>query len=675
MSQIGKFLNLHPHNQSWGVYNENGPYTTAYKIGALAPAQFGGLSFMILDEKGGDVYVIQTESYGRCAIWAPVDEDSNITYERTYSNGDNNGSGGGSIGTGTGNGNFLNLKPHMQTWAVYNVDGPYTTAYKIGVLSPAQFGGLSYRILEEKSGDIYIIQTESFGRCAIWAPRDNDSSITSSPDYSDGDTYGGGSTGGSGTYLNLNPHMQSWAVYNVDGPYTSAYKIGVLSPAQFGGLSYRILGEKGGDVYIIQSESLGRCAIWAPRDNDSSITSSPKYNSGDTTGGGSTGGGSAPGGDIGTGDPSFRVFSRYEWGANPIIPSGMSGERTNAFRYIIIHHSAAEQLNSDISQMQSIQNYHQSLDWGDIGYHYGIGKFGMTMQGRETKYIGAHTKGERNSDSIGICLFGNFEHSSPSQFQISSLISLLTLLCKQYGLSPDSIYGHRDFGSTSCPGRYLYAFLPNIINVVRKNINEFDLIKEINDSKFSKSFGVKFSTPYDEIVIAESGCIKIKAQASQDKSFGDSLIVANYENGKLIGGSLKSKINELSVDLSDGLEVALESLFLNLSKSKNVSISISTNNLKTFSASIIFNETLDNMDIHFEVTIEIDRDKLENDIENALNFVADVLKANEKILKPIIIVLTIIALAYYGIVSLGVTVVEKLLVFILTIVSRLLNKL
>ncbi|MBU3106206.1 N-acetylmuramoyl-L-alanine amidase, partial [Clostridium gasigenes] len=158
----------------------------------------------------------------------------------------------------------------------------------------AQFSGLSYSILEEKGGDVYIIQTDSFGRCAIWAPRDNDSSITTSPSYSNGNTSGGGSTGGStgnGKYLNLHAHMPSWGVYNVNGPYTSANKIGSLAPAQFSGLSYSILEEKSGDVYIIQTDSFGRCAIWAPRDNDSSITTSPSYSNGNTSGGNTTPGG------------------------------------------------------------------------------------------------------------------------------------------------------------------------------------------------------------------------------------------------------------------------------------------------------------------------------------------------------------------------------------------------
>ncbi len=87
-------------------------------------------------------------------------------------------------------GKYLNLKPHMSSWRVYNQNGPYTTAYAIGSLAPAQFGGLSYRIRGEKGNNVYLIQTESFGLCAIWAPRDNDSTITSLPTYSQGDISG-----------------------------------------------------------------------------------------------------------------------------------------------------------------------------------------------------------------------------------------------------------------------------------------------------------------------------------------------------------------------------------------------------------------------------------------------------------------------------------------------------
>lgn len=78
---------------------------------------------------------------------------------------------------------YLNLKPHMQSWRVYAVDGPYTVNNSVGSLAPAKFGGLSYNILEKKATDVYKIKTESFGVVAIYAPRDNDSSFTENPIY------------------------------------------------------------------------------------------------------------------------------------------------------------------------------------------------------------------------------------------------------------------------------------------------------------------------------------------------------------------------------------------------------------------------------------------------------------------------------------------------------------
>ena len=99
-------------------------------------------------------------------------------------------------------GKYLNLKPHMSSWRVYNQNGPYTTAYSIGSLAPAQFGGLSYRIRGEKGNDVYLIQTESFSLCAIWAPRDNDSTITSSPAYPNGDLSTGNTKPSNATLIN-----------------------------------------------------------------------------------------------------------------------------------------------------------------------------------------------------------------------------------------------------------------------------------------------------------------------------------------------------------------------------------------------------------------------------------------------------------------------------------------
>lgn len=81
-----------------------------------------------------------------------------------------------------GNKKYLNLKPHVTSWRVYPLDKAPVVGNECAKLAPSMYGGLSYEILEDK-GDIKIIKTEMFGKVQIYAPRDNDSSITENPIY------------------------------------------------------------------------------------------------------------------------------------------------------------------------------------------------------------------------------------------------------------------------------------------------------------------------------------------------------------------------------------------------------------------------------------------------------------------------------------------------------------
>lgn len=64
---------------------------------------------------------------------------------------------------------WVHLPANNPTWAVYNVNGPYTVPYAIGRLAPARFGGLDYHIerwiIEGKVG---VITTQTFGKVAIY---------------------------------------------------------------------------------------------------------------------------------------------------------------------------------------------------------------------------------------------------------------------------------------------------------------------------------------------------------------------------------------------------------------------------------------------------------------------------------------------------------------------------
>ena len=678
MSQLGKFLNLHPHMESWAVYNVDGPYTTEHKIGTLAPAQFGGLSYMILDEKGGDVYIIQTESFGRCAIWAPQDNDSNITYERTYSNGDNHGSGGGSLQPVTGNGKFLNLKAHMQSWAVYNVDGPYTTEHKIGTLAPAQYGGLSYQILEEKGGDVYIIQTESFGRCAIWAPRDNDSSISSSPEFTNGGTSSSVSTGGSGTgrYLNLKAHMQSWAVYNVDGPYTTEHKIGTLAPAQYGGLSYQILEEKGGDVYIIQTESFGRCAIWAPRDNDSSISSSPEFTNGGTSSGGSTGGYTGTGGVEVPG--GLKVFIDPGHGGNDPGATGNGLQEKNIV--LSIAKKLGVILNSyGVSVKYSRENdtfvgleerAQMANNWGAslfVSIHAnsaatpvsGTECFTKSSASSNTKLLSASVA-NAISNRLGIPNRGHKEESWRVLVS-SNMPSILveTAFINHAGDANLLLNRQDDFAN---------AIATEILNYLNINSSRNKVLEQLNNIGFAKEFGVEFSTTDEEILIAQAGPIKISLEATSNDAFGDSPIVANIENGKLVGGTLKTDLMDLGIQLIDEFEISLEQLLLELG---NDSISVATATTSTtISISFITTHSINDISSMKQILkIEFDKNKINSNPTAAAEELDSFLQKLSKIAQVIVIfaciIVAVILAVKFGIAA-GITAFAAFFISIFT---------
>lgn len=73
---------------------------------------------------------------------------------------------------------YLNLNPNLSKWNVYKTNVAPVIGNECGALNPKLYGGLSYEILAEPQKDVYTIQTENYGKVNIYAPRDNDSSIT-----------------------------------------------------------------------------------------------------------------------------------------------------------------------------------------------------------------------------------------------------------------------------------------------------------------------------------------------------------------------------------------------------------------------------------------------------------------------------------------------------------------
>ncbi len=148
--------------------------------------------------------------------------------------------------------------------------------------------------------------------------------------------------------------------------------------------------------------------------------------------------------------------------------------------YIILHHTLTSR---DTTTFEAVNNYHKKL-WNFesnlgyyIGYHYFITGDGKVYNGRADWEAGAHCYQEnKNYDSIGICLTGNFDTEEPSQAQLDSLEILVSDLMERYSIPKDNLKFHREYASyKSCPGTNIKDnFFDNLFDN-----NEEDMMKLI----------------------------------------------------------------------------------------------------------------------------------------------------------------------------------------------------
>lgn len=199
------------------------------------------------------------------------------------------------------------------------------------------------------------------------------------------------------------------------------------------------------------------------------------------------------------------IVTRAQWGADESLRGGRPGFA--AISRLVVHHTAdpGNNLADPAAAMRGIYRYHvKSQGWSDIGYNFVIDEAGRIYEGRWAQaypggavhdgeddrnlgVIGAHAAGY-NTGAVGVCLLGNFQYGAePTAAALDSLVEVLAWKASHHGIDPTArvqaskyrgaetrtvgtISGHRDYGTTSCPGQHLYELLPVVRERVRRRL-------------------------------------------------------------------------------------------------------------------------------------------------------------------------------------------------------------
>ena len=172
------------------------------------------------------------------------------------------------------------------------------------------------------------------------------------------------------------------------------------------------------------------------------------------------------------------IYTRAQWGADERLRRGAPSYGQVQLGFV--HHTVSSNTYTAAqvpAMIRGIYAYHvKGQGWSDIGYNFLIDRFGRTWEGRyggvDKAVIGAQTA-NYNSWSMGVSAIGNFDVAGVPQsmtdafkrifawkLNLSGLPATGTVFAN--GKSFQRVSGHRDGFRTACPGRYLYAKVPEI---------------------------------------------------------------------------------------------------------------------------------------------------------------------------------------------------------------------
>jgi len=180
-----------------------------------------------------------------------------------------------------------------------------------------------------------------------------------------------------------------------------------------------------------------------------------------------------------------KIGSRKSWGANERLRKGKASYAPKV-RAAVVHHTAGSNSYSagDVPGiLRGIYSFHtKGRGWSDVGYNVLVDKYGRLWEGRaggvDRAVIGAHVAGY-NTGTFGISVMGSYERSAPPEAAINAVNHAIAWKLSASGVSVEdratvggrsipAVVGHRDLGSTSCPGAAFYSKLGSMRKDIEK---------------------------------------------------------------------------------------------------------------------------------------------------------------------------------------------------------------
>jgi len=260
------------------------------------------------------------------------------------------------------------------------------------------------------------------------------------------------------------------------------------------------------------------------------------------------------------GVPQPTIISRAEWGANE---SWRDWPPEYApVNKMIVHHTVSGGGTDPAAEVRAIYYYHAvTRGWGDIGYNFLVDRFGNIYEGRYggLDVIGGHTYGW-NTGSMGVSVLGCYDNGAcgsaqvPTAATLSALSDLIAWTSSRQTLDPRALRefsngsstvtnyvlsGHRDYGSTVCPGGNLYAELPNLRQTAWERLPEYDVRFGYQNTPSSMDAGQHVTVypnlyNYGRLIWSDDGGVRLGYRWIKDEQ----VVLENIAAARIIPGAV-----------------------------------------------------------------------------------------------------------------------------------------